>query len=130
MNLTIILPSRIEFSGSASRVGAHGSHGRFSLLPRHIDTVAKLTAGLVSFQPDGEDKLRWLAIDGGILVKRDKDVYICTTNAASGELGELETQALAELKRHRSREQQSEHALRKIEADFLNRFSELDSDEH
>ena len=56
MKLTVLLPTEILVDEEVAKVVAEAQNGSFCLLPRHIDFVAALVPGLLSFVK---------AVDGG-----------------------------------------------------------------
>jgi len=69
MNLKILLPFDIftEKTG-VSRIVAETHHGSFGILPRRLDCVAALTAGILTYETPSEGEV-FLAVDEGVLVK-------------------------------------------------------------
>ena len=90
MRLKLLLPTHIEIDEDVSKVTAEAVTGAFTLLPRHLDYVAPLVPGILSYEgPGGES---FVAINGGILVKTGEDVCVAVTEAAAGaDLATLET---------------------------------------
>lgn len=125
MRLKILLPRRVLLERTAAKVIAEAKNGSFCLLPRHIDFVAALVPGLLSYiTPEGEE--HFLAIDAGILVKNGSDVTISTPDAAiAPDLGELKQTITTRFTRLDERERRSRSALARLEADFVRRFIEL-----
>jgi F-type H+-transporting ATPase subunit epsilon len=124
MKLKVMSPSRIELTEEVTKVSAEGIAGSFTLLPRHVDYVASLVAGLLFFE-DNYGKESFLAVDGGILVKCGEEVLVSTGNAVRGPLGELERIISDSFRRRSERERQAHAALEKIQADFVRQFIEL-----
>ena len=89
MKLKVLTPTRVLIDEEAVKVTAEAENGNFCLLPEHIDFLAALVPGLLSFtRPTGEELL--LAVDEGILVKRGAEVLASTWTAVrGGNLGEL-----------------------------------------
>ena len=83
MRLRILLPTAVLADTDTDRVTADGLHGSFTLLPRHVDTLAALVPGLLSYDPpDGPEV--FVAVDGGLLVKYGTDVLVTTRRAVTG----------------------------------------------
>jgi len=125
MRLRVLLPTEVLVDEETAKVIAEGENGAFCLLPRHIDFVAALVPGLLSFC-DLEGRESFAAIDEGILVKCDRDVSISTLNGVRGtNLAELETlveERFLELDEH---ERKARTALARLEAGTLRGFLEL-----
>ncbi|MEZ4712931.1 MAG: hypothetical protein R3A44_37425, partial [Caldilineaceae bacterium] len=89
LRLKVLLPGRVLLDREVTKVTAEAINGSFCLLPRHIDFVAPLAAGLLScVTPAGKEI--FLAVDVGMLVKKGTDVFVSTPDAVVGPgLGEL-----------------------------------------
>ncbi|MGK7911337.1 MAG: F0F1 ATP synthase subunit epsilon [Synechococcus sp.] len=130
MQLKVLLPTGIFLVDRASKAIAEAANGSFCLLPNHIDFVATLVPGILSYEPIGEDAEDegevFLAIDRGVLVKCGSEVLVATRQAIRG--GELSTLLQAVEEKFRTldeREKQSRSALAKLEASFVRRFAEM-----
>lgn len=83
LRLQVLLPTEILVDEPAVKVLAEAENGSFCLLPRHIDFVAALVPGVLSFvTPAGEET--FAAIDEGTLVKCGRDVFVSTLNGVRG----------------------------------------------
>jgi len=124
MRLRVFLPERIFIDQEVTKVVAEAENGSFGILPKHIDFVAALTAGIFSFESDGEEE--FLAIDEGILVKRASDIMVSTRKAVrSKNLGELKQTVMHEFRILDDRERKTRSILAKLEADFTKRFLKM-----
>lgn len=117
MRLKVFLPMRILLDQEVTKIVAEAENGSFCLLPRHIDFVAALARGIVSFESDtGEE---FLAVDGGILVKQASEVRISTRKAVrSKDLHEMKQIIKQEFEVLDEREKKIRSVLAKLEADF------------
>ncbi len=89
MNLKILLPTGILLHEEINKITAEAVNGLFCLLPRHIDFLAALAPGILSFV-SVEGKEEFLAVDEGVLVKAGPEVLVSSTRAVrGGELGQL-----------------------------------------
>lgn len=122
MKLTVLLPTGILVDQEVTKVTAEAENGSFCLLPRHIDFLAVLVPGLLSFENvAGEEE--FLAVDEGILVKCGAEVTISTRNAVRGApLGQLREAVEKRFRVLDVREQQARAVLAKLEADLVVRF--------
>jgi F-type H+-transporting ATPase subunit epsilon len=125
MKLTVILPTGVLVNQEVSKVTAEAENGSFCLLPRHIDFLAALVPGLLSFENEvGEEE--FLAIDEGVLVKCGAEVMVSTRNAVRGvPLGQLRQAVEKQFRVLDEREQQARKVLTKLEADLVGRFIRL-----
>jgi len=127
MRLRVITPGHVALETEVDKVSAEASNGAFTLLPRHIDFVAPLVQGLLTYSHDGEDTV--VALDGGLLVKRGARVDVVTAEAFISEdlrsLGrELDT-VFGDLDEG---ERSARRALADLETDITRRLLELDDD--
>lgn len=121
----MLLPQRVLLDREVVKVTAEAVNGSFCILPRHIDCVAPLAPGLLSFvTPSGEET--FLATDAGTLVKKGQELFVSTPDAVVGpELGELRQTVVDRFERLDERERRARAALARLEADFVRRFIEL-----
>jgi F-type H+-transporting ATPase subunit epsilon len=125
MRLKVYLPSRIFLDVEIEKISAEAENGSFSLLPRHLDWVAALVPGILSYE--SEDGEEFLAVDEGVLVKCGPDVMVSTRNAIKGEkLGHLKQAIEKEFRELDEREKKARSVLARFEADFIRRFMEME----
>lgn len=124
--LRIALPTRIAVDEPVTKVSAEGTHGSFTILPRHVDFLAALVPGLISFElADGRE--RFAAVDGGMLVKHGSEVLIPTRRAVvSDDLDSLRSTVEREFMAEDDRERHARRAVARLEADFIRRFMEME----
>jgi F-type H+-transporting ATPase subunit epsilon len=127
MRLKILLPTEIMVDEEVIKVTAAGGNGSFCLLPRHIDFVAALAPGLLSFVKAGDGSEEFLAVDEGILVKCGPEVLVSTPKAVRGpELGQLRETVDQTFKVLTDQEKRARSALANLEANFIRRFLKLE----
>jgi len=125
MRLKILIPTRIVVDETVSKVVAEGEHGSFCLLAQHVDFLAALVPGLLSYE-DGNGTERFAAVDEGILVKRGAEVLVSTGQAVAGaDLGELERTVRREFTTLDESERAAHSAAAKLEAGFLRSYLRL-----
>ncbi|SFK43274.1 F-type H+-transporting ATPase subunit epsilon [Nitrosomonas aestuarii] len=125
MRLQVLLPTEVLVDERVVKVIAEAENGSFCLLPRHIDFVSALVPGILSFYTsDGSEC--FAAVDEGILVKCDREVFISTLNGVRGSnlshLQALIDERFLELDEH---ERKARTALARLEAGTLRSFREL-----
>lgn len=130
MHLKLLLPTEILIDEPVSKVIAEAENGSFCLLPRHIDFVAALVPGILSF--DNADGLEnFVVIDQGTLVKCGKQVLVSTLNAVRGtdleQLQAIVEQRFLQLDEH---ERVARTALARLEAGTIRGFIELEELRH
>jgi F-type H+-transporting ATPase subunit epsilon len=124
VRLKVLLPTKILIDQKVTKVVAEAEDGYFGILPRHIDFVAALVPGILSFQSEkGEE---FLAIDEGILVKCASVVMVSTRRAVgSKDLSRLKKTVEEEFLTLDDRERKTRSILAKLEADFVKRFIKM-----
>lgn len=124
MRLRVFLPTKILIDQEVTKVVAEAENGSFGVLPKHIDFVAALTPGILSFEFGGEEE--FMAVDEGVLVKCATDVMVSTRKAVrSRNLGELKRTVEEEFGTLNERERKTRSILAKLEADFTERFLKM-----
>jgi len=125
MRLKVLMPTEVVVDEQVNKVVAEAANGSFGLLPRHIDFVAPLVPGLLSFESSqgGEE---FLAVDEGVLVKCGSEVLVSTRNAVRGaDLGHLRATVEARFRQLEDRERATRSALARLESSVVRRFMEL-----
>ena len=125
MNLKVLLPTEVLVQEDVAKVTAEAHNGSFCLLPKHVDFVAALVPGILSFETAG-GREAFVAVDEGILVKCGEEVMVSTRNAMRGpDLGQLRRTVEERFKVLDDREKTARSAMVKIEAGFVRRFLEI-----
>ena len=83
MKLKILIPTIVLVDREVTKVIAEAENGNFCLLPHHIDFVAALVPGILSFTTEGGEEI-FVAVDEGILVKCNQEVLVSARNAVQG----------------------------------------------
>ena len=124
MTLKILLPERVVLHEPVDKVVAEGANGAFGLLPRHIDFVAPLVPGILSYTQDADEA--FVAVDEGVLVKCGDEVLVSVRDAVIGpSLESLEETVRTRFEERRDQERVMHSALAKLEAEVVRRFMEL-----
>jgi F-type H+-transporting ATPase subunit epsilon len=125
MRLKVMTPTQIVVDQETAKVIAEAENGSFCLLPRHIDFVAALVPGILSFFTQAEQE-EFVAVDEGILIKVGREVLVSTRNAArSPELGKLKQTVAREFQVKDERERKALAAGARLEADIVRKFMQL-----
>ena len=129
MRLKVLLPSMVLLDTAVTKIVAEAENGSFCLLPRHVDFVAALAPGILSYWTrEGE---HFLAVDDGTLVKCGEQVLVSTRNAAAERsLDALEATVTREFHSIDEHERQTRTALGRLEAAAMRRFLELEERMH
>jgi len=107
------------------KIVAEAVNGSFCLKPRHIDFVAAIVPGILSFI-SLQGKEQFLAVDEGTLVKCGEQVLVSTRNAAGGtELGKLKQTVDEQYLKLDEAELMARSALARLEAGIVRRYSTM-----
>ncbi len=125
MRLKILLPTRILLDRDVDKVTADALNGQFCLLPRHVDFVAPLVPGILSYV-DSDRQTRHIGIDEGILVKAGDEVLVTTRQATQGAaLEELKDRVAREFRPADEQERKVRSASARLEAGLVRRFLDV-----
>ncbi|MCB1842089.1 MAG: F0F1 ATP synthase subunit epsilon [Halioglobus sp.] len=121
----VLLPSEILIDEVAVKIIAEADNGAFCLLPRHIDFVAALIPGVLSYHTiDGVE--RFVGLDEGVLVKCAQQVTVSTLRAVQGaDLLELRSLVEERFLTLNEQDRKARAALARLEAGTLRGFQKL-----
>ena len=125
MHLKLLLPTHVLINQPVTKVIAEAENGAFCLLPHHIDFLAALVPGILTFQtPEGAEI--FVAIDGSILIKCGSEVLISTRNAFQGShLDGLKREVAQQFHTLDEQERQARTAIARMEASLARQFTAL-----
>lgn len=140
MRLRVIVPGSTVVDIETTAVSAQGAHGSFTMLPHHIDCVAALVEGILTYRvapaegsgergraSGAEAAERYVAVDGGVAVKRADEVTVTTPNAVAVErLEDLEHSVEGLFRASSARERDARAVLVRLETDVVQRMLELE----
>ena len=126
MRLKLLLPTEVLADEAVSKVIAEAENGYFCLLPRHVDVVAPLVPGILTFTSlDGDEQ--FIAVDEGTLVKCGPTVLVSTRNAVRGtDLEHLRAEVADSFQKLDEQERLARTALARLEAGTIRRFVALE----
>lgn len=126
MQLKVQVPGRILIDEPVQKIIAEAQNGFFCIEPRHIDFVAALVTGIITyFKGDGMEL--FLASDEGILVKCGREVMISTFSAIPGKDLVTLREAVADFFKTRSDEERlARSAAARLEAAIVRRFIDME----
>lgn len=129
MRLKVLLPTEVLVDEEVRKVVVEAENGSHCLLPRHVDFVTALAAGILSYwNADGE---HFLAVDEGTLVKVGPQVLVSSRGAvAHHSLEALRATIADEFHALDEHERQARTALARLEAAALERFLALEERLH
>jgi len=126
MHLHVFSPSDTVFDGPVSELTAQGLDGGFGVLPRHVDYTAPLVPGILAFVDD-EERERFIAVDGGVLLKIERKVRVATRRAVRGDhLEKLRETVRREFLVLSEREREARNAVARLEAGVIRRFIQIE----
>ncbi|MFG0283992.1 MAG: F0F1 ATP synthase subunit epsilon [Phycisphaerales bacterium JB039] len=125
MRLKVLLPDQALIDREIEKVIAESIHGSFCLKPRHIDFVAPLVAGILSFTTSGSEE--FIGVGDGVLVKAGDEVLVSVRDAVTGaDLGRIRDAVRRRYEQRRARERQTREVASGLEATLVRRFIELE----
>ena len=126
IQLKILLPNEVFFTGDVLQLIAEAANGQFCLLPHHVDFVAALVPGLLIYREVDEQE-HFVAVDEGALVKCGYEVLISTRSAvASDDLGSLDQIVANQFTQLDEKEKLARSASARLEASLVRRFMDLE----
>ena len=75
MNLEIVSPEKLIYSGNAELVSMPGFNGSFAILNRHAPIISVLKKGTMKYRINGNDKE--VVINGGFIEVKKNIVSVC-----------------------------------------------------
>lgn len=75
MNLDIISPEKVLYSGSAEAITLPGVKGLFTILDRHAPIISALATGSITYQSKGKETS--VRISGGFVESNNNNVTVC-----------------------------------------------------
>jgi len=124
MELKILLPHKVFAEiKNVDNIIAETSEGSFGFLPQRLDCVAVVVPGILTYKTD---KLHYLAVDEGLLVKTGEKVMVSVRNAVGGvELGKLADTIKNEFNKADENSEKVQHMVSKLESGFLSRLKKF-----
>jgi F-type H+-transporting ATPase subunit epsilon len=125
MQLRVVTANAVVVDGEADKVSIEAIDGWRTLLPRHVDFVAALVPGLLAYELDGVE--RFVAVDGGTLVKRGRSVRVAAPEAIPGDdVLALHRALRASFEEWSDTEHRARVAIAHLETDAVRRLMELE----
>jgi len=126
MKLVVSTPAESFTENNVIKIIAGGDNGYFCLLPLHIDYVSTLKPGILMYET-ADNLTFYAAIDEGILVKKNKEVFISVRNAFKGSTGfkDLEKDIVNKYKNMESEEIEVRNIISKLESEFTRMVFEI-----
>lgn len=138
MTLKLLLPTKILLEEPVTKVIAEAQNGSFCLLPRHIDFVAALVPGILTFTKVGEEeggqegeKEQYVAVDIGTLIKHGHEVLVSVFNAVRGDdLNQLHELVKEHFIMLDEQQRITRSALTRLEAGVMRNIIQLEKQRH
>jgi F-type H+-transporting ATPase subunit epsilon len=126
VHLRVLLPTEVLVDEDVAKIIAEAGNGFFCLLPLHVDFVAALVPGILSYTT-ADNEERFVAVDEGTLVKCGADVLVSVLNATTGnDLEALEATVTESFRHIDTEERRARTALARLEAGTMRRFLEME----
>lgn len=124
MDLKILLPHKVFADiKNVDEIVAETSDGSFGFLPQRLDCVSVLVPGIFSYKTD---KIHYLAVDEGLLVKAGSQLLVSVRNAVGGvELGKLADTVKNQFKNADANEEKVRYMASKLEDGFISRLKKF-----
>lgn len=118
MNLKILLPFRVFAEvKNVKRIVMETSEGSYGILPRRQDCVAALVPGILTYE---SDKVNYIAVDEGIMIKSGTEVFVSVRQAIGGvDLGKLHELVEKEFKQFDETEKNIRSVISKLETGLM-----------
>lgn len=125
MKLTILLPDQVLLEARTAKILAEAVNGHFCLEPRHVDFIAALVPGVLTYVESG-GRTWYVALDEGILVKCGFEVRVSTFKAVRGDrLETLRQKVESEIRQLDEAERATRSALARLEAGILRQYGQF-----
>ncbi|MGB5769685.1 MAG: F0F1 ATP synthase subunit epsilon [Crocosphaera sp.] len=125
MRLKVLLPSEVFVDINVTKIVAEAENGSFCLLPHHIDFLAALVPGILSYTLESNEEI-FMAINEGILVKCGDEIFVATLQAIQdNNLENLKQTVDTKFRRLDERDKLIRSALVKFEAIMMRRFQDI-----
>ena len=138
MTLKLLLPTKVLLEEPVTKVIAEAQNGSFCLLPRHIDFVAALVPGILTFTKECEqesgqegEKEEYVAVDIGTLIKHGHQVLVSVFNAVRGDdLNQLHELVKEHFIMLDEQKRITRSALTRLEAGVMRNIIQLEKQRH
>ena len=125
MRLLLNVPERILIDESVVKIVADAANGSFGMRPRHLDWVAALVPGILSYWTTAGEE-RFVAVDEGMLVKCEQTVFVSVRDAVvDDDLETLRDTVMSRFVALDEHARTARSALARLEAGVVRRFIDL-----
>lgn len=92
LQLEIVAPDRLVFSGEVGEVTIPGAEGYLGILPGHAPLLSELKTGVISY-PEGEDRVQLFCSSGFAEVLPDRVIVLAEQVASPEEIDASQARA-------------------------------------
>lgn len=125
MDFTVYSPMGTVLEVNIKKVTFETLKGFYTLLPKHVDFVSAIKAGIVRYE-DENNQEKFIASHSGIIVKKGSKVTMSVQDAIlSNSLEELNNDIIEEFKKSEERRKELNTAMARLEVGILRGFSQL-----
>lgn len=125
MKLVIATPIGVLLNIAIRKITFETPSGYHTLLPRHVDFVSALSAGIVAYEPENETA-KYAACHQGIIVKKGEVVTLTAQGAVLGPtLPELQDLIKTEFKQNEEERKELNTAMARLELGLMRGFKQL-----
>jgi len=126
MNLKVLLPFEVFADVDAvARIVVETPSGAFGILPRRLDCVAAIAAGILTYETEADDEV-FIAVDEGVMAKVGSEVTVSVRRAVAGKnLKELQKLVEEEFLIVDESERHVRSVMAKLEVGFMTRLRSM-----
>ncbi len=125
MKLVIATPIGVLSDIAIRKITFETPSGYYTLLPRHVDFVSVLSAGIVTYEPEHE-ATKYAACHRGVVVKKGDVVTLTVQGAVLGPtLPELQNLIKTEFKQNEEQRKELNTAMARLELGLMRGFRQL-----
>lgn len=125
MKLVIATPVGVLSDIAIRKVTFETPSGYYTLLPRHVDFVSTLSAGIITYEPENE-AIKYAACHCGVVVKKGDVVTLTVQGAVLGpSLPELQNLIKTEFKQNEEQRKELNTAMARLELGLMRGFRQL-----
>lgn len=125
MQLVVVTPVGVLLDIAISKITFETPNGYYTLLPRHVDFISALNAGIITYRPDNEAE-KYMACHQGVAVKKGNTITLSVQDAILGTtLPELQNLIKSEFKQNEEKRKELNTAMARLELGLVRGFRQL-----
>src|SRR5262245_14974304 len=119
LRLNIVTPERSFLQDDCFSVTVPGGQGEMQIMAGHVALLSELSAGVMSYQKENQEPVRFMVGEGIIEVDRDQAIILYEQARHKGEIDEdFEKNLLSELKDQIKRHQEGDAEQKRVFAEL------------